>query len=167
MLRRSFATHKQPPPLPTTALAPRSSAAVISDALSHVHDRRTQMLYPIAKDDLDAFLRIRFPEKCNIQTLGSVFSSFATAWPLEKEKVDDVYFEYDGFMWRATIRSHSSYYAHRKVAFTNIKLPNDGFFYTSDYNGGNTLVVTEATNSFVTEIIAFVKGRDLLIGNYS
>ncbi len=135
-------------------------AAVMSDVLSH--DRHTRVLFPVAIADLEALYRIRFPEKCNIQTLTSVFSSFATSWL--PGKADDVYFEYDGFMWRATIRSHVSHYAHREGAFTNIKLPNDGFFYTSDYNNGGTLIESDATSRFMQNIIGLVQNRNLLKG---
>lgn len=137
-------------------------AAVMSDVLSHVHNRHTRVLFPVSIADLEALYRIRFPEKCNIQTLTSVFSSFATSWL--PRKADDIYFKYDGFMWRATIRSHVSHYARREVAFTNIKLPNDGFFYTSDYNNRSALIESDATSKFMQNIIGLVQNQNLLKG---
>lgn len=56
-------------------------------------------------------------------------------------------------------------YANRpSVSFVNIKLPNDFFIYTSQYNNGGELVVLDATRAFLRKILTSVLTRELLLG---
>ena len=59
-------------------------------------------------------------------------------------------------MWLATVeRRPNTKYASRRVDFLNIKLPNDGFFYTPDYTDASASVPDALVQR--PDAIAFVK----------
>jgi hypothetical protein len=59
-----------------------------------------------------------------------------------------VYFSYSGCAWKATIKRERSEYNGHLVDFINIKLPNDGYFYTAEYNNGNGSLVEDKQEAF-------------------
>jgi hypothetical protein len=105
------------------------------------------------------------PSKLKIQTLAEVFQAFATEFANAQVKLGFNFtsfqkspydFTYDGRVWTATITKEISENAAGKPReFINIKLPNDGFFYTSTYQLTLSLVENEETKLFVQPLYAF------------
>jgi hypothetical protein len=60
-----------------------------------------------------------------------VFDSFYSAWkPYPDVKIDAIYFEYDGKLWRATIKTRYSVYYGKAVLETKINIPNQDLVFT-------------------------------------
>lgn len=128
----------------------------ISDIFSHIFDRRTRILDESEAEIVEKVLSSLAPSKLKITTLSAVFEAFYSKWKgLAKKDVDAVYFNYDELLWKATIKKEHSFYEDRCVEFTNIKLPNGGFFYTEEYieKGYDTrMIENEECMKFVDDI---------------
>lgn len=111
------------------------------------------------------------PEKLKLNVLFEVFTNFCDAIDSDnlftQSQIFDqrkICFEYDDKVWGGTIDCRHGKYKHgskvHNVLFTNIKLPNDGFFYTDDYVLPETrtdeiIGTTEVTNivkSIITRV---------------
>jgi len=71
------------------------------------------------------------------------------AYPAKKlamdQNVDDVFFEFDEWIWKGTVKTKRSVYNGEMVKFLNVKLPNDGYIYTdnSAYKEGQSDALKE------------------------
>jgi len=125
----------------------------INDLFLHLFDRKSRKLFPSIYGGLRLLIEKVSPEKLNISTLKEVFEAFYSQWKINVEVVA-VYFAYDERRWKATIKREDSIYNNKLVHFTNIKLPNDGFFYSEKYSeGGGEFAKTEETEAFVLDLI--------------
>jgi len=96
-------------------------------------------------------MELHAPEKLRFSTLEDVFSAFWTVFDPKHFKKPpaykhSTYFWYDESQWISTFRKEQSTYQRynwpgaKTVVFTNIKLPNDSYIYTSQYGGTPPLV---------------------------
>jgi len=140
----------------------------ISDLFSHLFFRTSKKreLFLQDKEMLQNFLKEFAPHKLSIQTLQEVFGAFSAQWKKAGD-VSAVYFDYGLRRWKATVKTEESIYGGKKVQFCNIKLPNDGFFYTEEYSAGTheEFAETEECLSFVESVIHEVVPADFKIGN--
>lgn len=99
-----------------------------------------------------------------LQVLRDVFNSFhdvlthnGTQWfNLNREfDLERVIFPYDGKDWCGTIDCRYANYEKRRVLFTNIKLPNDGFYYGIGYCDGDRddIVETDEVQEVVNDLL--------------
>lgn len=101
-----------------------------------------------------------FSEKCKINTLREVFDAFVKSW----QHNTSVYFKYDEKLWKGTIIREDSDYDGRVVSFTNIRLPNDGYFYTGDYNDDGQLDdKRDDSRAFVSRVAQVLVDRNMII----
>lgn len=102
-----------------------------------------------------------FSETCKIETLREVFNAFVKGW---LPNTLSVYFKYDDKLWKGTVEREDSSYEGRLVSFTNIRLPNDGYFYTSDYNDDGQLNATrEDSQALVCRVAQVLVERGMMI----
>ena len=107
------------------------------------------------------------PNKLKLSTLQEVFVSF---WETLKTPLAfdshayhkfPVFFEYESRSWKGTvIHQPTSLYNSKKVYFINLKLPNDGFFYTADYTDAQDagrLERSEETIGFLKSIFGYIQ----------
>ena len=84
-------------------------------------------------------VKSKYTHKLKVQVLHDVYQAFIThrepSWFDNNLALEyhDVIFEYDGKEWCGSIERRSSNHNDRIVCFTNIKLPNDGYFYCDEY----------------------------------
>ncbi|EGG19718.1 hypothetical protein DFA_00296 [Cavenderia fasciculata] len=71
-----------------------------------------------------------------------------------------VIFQYEDKFWKGTITKEISIYKQKKTKFINIKLPNDGYVYSSKYlddqKQNDSFIVNEETSSFITDLESLV-----------
>jgi len=73
-------------------------------------------------------------------------------------------FTYGEREWLGTVEKVVGGYAGQTVVFTNIRLPNDGYFYTPGYDTGEGhLVETNETEDFLTGIIETLKAGGIIL----
>ena len=71
-------------------------------------------------------------------------------------------FEYDAALWISTVRHSMVIYGGKQVYFINIKLPNDGFFYTDAYSDDgdeSNFIVKQETIDFIYSICDKISGN--------
>jgi hypothetical protein len=156
---------QEQPIAPPTHIKMQATKKDLEDMFSHLHDRKSdlRLLFPYAHPLLRALISQRFPEKLNFKTIDAVFGAFDSAWT--DPTVSSVHFSYDACVWKGTIkRERSQYVGIGLVDFTNIKLPNDGYFYTAEYNNGSgSLVDTkQETRDFVNRVADTLLKRTLI-----
>jgi len=101
---------------------------------------------------------LRFPEKTLPTILAEVFEAFIAATQLKQDRLKPLNlsfsllsdefangteskrkwkrtFTYGERMWCGSVEHRITEFAERLVYFVNIKLPNDGFFYTAQFGG--------------------------------
>lgn len=135
-------------------------------------DRRRRILSN--RDIIEHILIHERPEKLKLQVLVDVFNSFVDVakacsdllFALQDEfELKKIIFPYDGKYWCGTVECRVANYNKRNVLFTNIKLPNDGFFYGSDYSDEmDDIVETEEVQIVVQNLIS-VFPSELIIGD--
>src|SRR5690348_13151284 len=108
----------------------------LSDVFSHLFDRdfKDRSLFSVDSSVIRHILETMAPHKLKISTLKSVFDAFFQQLKgHQHEPIFDVYFAYDDRRWLGIFRTKKGSYDGNVVQFINIKLPNDGFFYTRVY----------------------------------
>lgn len=118
------------------------------DAISENIDMKDRRRL-IHGDLIKIFASKEFPDKLRIGVLFDIFTSYMASLLNVEEFVDTirqstplpktpVHFAFEGKMWSGTIQQGMAAYAGRSVFFTNLKLPNDGYIYTSKYTSGDS-----------------------------
>lgn len=118
------------------------------DAISEnidMYDRRRL----IHGDLIEIIASREFPDKLRLRVLFDVFTSYMASLLSVVQFVDTiregtplpttpVHFAFEDKMWSGTIQQGMAPYAGKSVFFTNLKLPNDGYIYTSKYTCGDS-----------------------------
>jgi len=127
------------------------------DLISHGFALDSRKLFPGIHQALRSLARSKFPEKFNIRVLREVFDAFLPRTQLRSgglrpidlsfqlladahAKGEEAYikpfkrsFEYAGRSWTGTVGHHVTEYNDSLTYFINIRLPNDGYFYSEKY----------------------------------
>lgn len=128
------------------------------------------------RDTIERILIHERPEKLKLQVLVDAFNSFLDVakagsyhFPLfalqDEFEVKRIIFPYDGKDWCGTVDCRVANYNKRNVLFTNIKLPNDGFFYGSDYLDEIDDIIDTEETQFVVQSLLNVFPSELGVGD--
>ena len=116
-------------------------------------------------DLFENIARELFPEKLNIQTLLAVLKSFVqssgrTLHSMSTDYVEGrryyVDFEFEGKIWRGTVDNRFAVFHKEEVRFINLKVPNDGFLYSSQYEDLSSQYHDLQFDADAVDLISFI-----------
>merc|ERR1712054_36985 len=101
------------------------------------------------------------PNKFKIRTLFEILESFINSLgspvKLDNKKLP-VQFDYETKRWTGTFEKGVRRYNKKDILFVNIKLPNDGFIYSKDYQGADDEIkIDDDVNKFINTIFNLAK----------
>jgi len=141
--------------------SPVDKSALLSDVFSNLFNKYSRVVIPTIREDLGRLVEVLAPHKLSITTLEDVFRAFNSAWVPNSLHV---LFEFDSRIWKGTVKTVQVSFNSSLVTFTNIKLPNDSFFYTPKYKEATSfhdIVLTDDTKQFVVAVAKALMDRNL------
>lgn len=150
-----------------------SSSQNLNTLFSMSFSRQNRVLYDT--ELVKSFVAQFQPHKLRFSTLRDVFFAFWSAFVKENLQknpppVPKTVFWYDQGQWVSTIKRVNTSFqrdgwpSSQVVSFTNIKLPNDSYVYTSQYAASPVprVNVTQEVGDFLQEVIEALQQQNVL-----